>query len=452
MPWTVKDVPRFTKKAKTAAQKKKWVSVANGVLKDCQTKGGKDCEGKAIRVANSKFEMEGFVMKEETKVPKGALRFVDQGCHAHVEFAEGDEKKVPKLKMTAYSGGIIKGHWYWDNLAIDLEGIQFKQSKFPVLENHDTFRKVAVIGKPIIEDGKLKAPENAKFLSTDESAEFQKLSSEGFPYQSSMYAKPSVVERLEEDGFAEVNGYKMKGPGTIWRQCEFKEMSVCVFGWDSNTKASAFSKEEMEDVDYLENITHAEKSVLTQQGSKTRKEVKSMDRKELMAEHADLVQEIVDEAVAKVTEKFTVEKKDLETKLAAEKETNTAMSERVQKLEKNDLIRREQEFKSNADSIWSKKLSESKIPSHLYDKVSGYVQYAKFVKDDSFDRPAFTEAIDLEIKDWEDKGVVDTVIGTGFSKKEVDAGGDKEAEQLAENAAIIDRLVKGSGVRVPKQE
>ena len=66
---------------------------------------------------------------EEGKLPKGALRFVEEGCHAHVEFAEDGEGKVvgKKLKMVAYSGGIIKGHWYWDNLAIDLEGIQFKQ-------------------------------------------------------------------------------------------------------------------------------------------------------------------------------------------------------------------------------------------------------------------------------------------------------------------------------------
>ena len=34
MPWSVKDVSRHTKKAKTQAQKKKWVSIANAVLAD----------------------------------------------------------------------------------------------------------------------------------------------------------------------------------------------------------------------------------------------------------------------------------------------------------------------------------------------------------------------------------------------------------------------------------
>jgi uncharacterized protein YdaT len=56
MPWTVKDVDGF-KKGLTSAQKEKWVSIANGVLADCQKKGGKDCEASAIRIANSKFSL-----------------------------------------------------------------------------------------------------------------------------------------------------------------------------------------------------------------------------------------------------------------------------------------------------------------------------------------------------------------------------------------------------------
>ena len=86
MPWTVKDVDRH-KKGLASAQKKKWVSIANGVLKDCQSKGGSGCEGKAIRIANSKFNKE-YTMPEDKQVPKGALRFVDegQGCQAFVEF------------------------------------------------------------------------------------------------------------------------------------------------------------------------------------------------------------------------------------------------------------------------------------------------------------------------------------------------------------------------------
>jgi len=55
MPWSPKDSLKH-KKGLSADQQKKWATTANGVLKDCQAKGGKDCEGKAIRTANSKVE------------------------------------------------------------------------------------------------------------------------------------------------------------------------------------------------------------------------------------------------------------------------------------------------------------------------------------------------------------------------------------------------------------
>ena len=175
-----------------------------------------------------------------------------------------------------------------------------------------------------------------------------------------------------------------------------------------------------------------------------------MNKSELMASHSDLVQEIVDEALAKAEEKFAKEREDLNAKLTAEKEANSEMSERVQKLEKNDLIRRESEFKSSADAIWMKQLSDSAIPTHLYEKVSKYLQYAKFVKDDSFDKEAFSAAVAAEIKDWEGKGVVDTVIGVGFTEKEVDGEANKQEALAAENAAIADRLVQKSGLQIPK--
>ena len=177
-----------------------------------------------------------------------------------------------------------------------------------------------------------------------------------------------------------------------------------------------------------------------------------MNREELMAQHSELVQSIVDEALATVNAQFAEERTALQEQLAAEKASNSEMSERVQKLEKNDLIRRENEFKSSAETVWSKRLSDSKIPVHLYDKVSGYVHYAKFVKDDQFDMVAFTAAVDAEIKDWEDKGVVDTVIGSSFSEKEVDSSTKDADDKLAENASIIDRLVKKSGIQIPKQD
>lgn len=53
MPWSIEDVEKH-KKGLSEADKKKWVAIANSVLKQCQEENSMDCEGMAIRVANSK--------------------------------------------------------------------------------------------------------------------------------------------------------------------------------------------------------------------------------------------------------------------------------------------------------------------------------------------------------------------------------------------------------------
>lgn len=64
MPWSVGDVDRH-KKGLSDKQKETWVKVANDALKRCEDKGGSDCEGSAIRQANSLFE------EAETKTVDG---------------------------------------------------------------------------------------------------------------------------------------------------------------------------------------------------------------------------------------------------------------------------------------------------------------------------------------------------------------------------------------------
>jgi len=52
MPWAAGQVSKH-KKGLSPQQAKKWAKIANNVLRECQESGGSDCEGKAIRVANS---------------------------------------------------------------------------------------------------------------------------------------------------------------------------------------------------------------------------------------------------------------------------------------------------------------------------------------------------------------------------------------------------------------
>lgn len=178
-------------------------------------------------------------METKIEIPVAALLFGSKD-KASINL-QGD-----RLDMVIYSGALIRDHWHWGNLSIDLEGMSFPKKKYPILENHRTDRKIGFSGKPSI-NGNLKLnPDTVTFLDTEASLEFRKLSKEGFPYESSMYAKPTVIERVEEGAAVEVNRMTVKGPATVWRKSVFKEASVCVFGWDSRTEASAFSKDILE--------------------------------------------------------------------------------------------------------------------------------------------------------------------------------------------------------------
>jgi hypothetical protein len=78
--------------------------------------------------------------KESVKLSKEALRFTDTGTFAKSEVFE--EGKQRSLKMTAYSGKVIKNHWYWGNLAIDTAGLKLSKKEIPILSDHDTSKKI----------------------------------------------------------------------------------------------------------------------------------------------------------------------------------------------------------------------------------------------------------------------------------------------------------------------
>lgn len=405
MPWTVNDVDKH-KKGLTTAQKKQWVATANSVLKKCQDEGGSGCEAKAIRIANSKFSFDGVCDSfseqgvQPVVFPVGALRFEEEGALAKVFAKEDTDGEEDRMELVGYSGGIIKGHWYWGDLAFDLEGMKFNRKTYPVLEAHDTGRKIAFTGKPVIEDYKLKLdPDKTKFVDTEPSLEFRKLSKQGFPYQSSIYALPTKIQRLSEEEEADVNGYKMKGPGTIWRECEFKEVSICVFGYDSNTSSKAFSNEEDQ-----EEQANVEITGITVQEHETEKgETKTMTFEELKEKHPELVAEIEKAAEAK----FAKEKEQLATQFSTEmsgvrEEVATLRTQNLD-LQKKDEIRTQAEQFAKAQGVWDVELASSSIPENLRDKVRSYVDHTKFMKDGLLDKVAFTEAVKAEITDWETK-------------------------------------------------
>lgn len=369
--------------------------------------------------------------KENKKMtcPADALRLKDLECGSVEVFTEG-ENKEPQLRMDVYSGGMIKDHFWWGNLVIDLEGMVFDKKKFPILEDHMTDKKIGFSGKPSISEGKLTIdPKNAEFVDTPSADEFVRLSKQGFPYQSSLYAKPLQIDRFEKgQGNIEVNGKKFKDVDTVWRKSLFKESSICVFGYDSNTNSSAFTEE----LDINEAETNESQSLSESEDLKGKEDV-IMTKEEMKEKYPELFKEITEEAVAAAQTSFSADKQKAEDEVTALKTQLAEKNDRILKLEKSDALRSISERKAIAKGIWAQKLSQSTIPESLYDKVTAMIPAEKFVKDDVLDETAFAEAVVAEIADWEKKGATTTVIGSGFTEKTTEEDPDKKKkEELVE--------------------
>jgi len=86
MPFTTDDVEKHTKKAKTAAEKRQWVAVANSVLDKCIEDGGTDetCAPKAITQAN------GVIAKQqEAAMPAKDIDYFISLAEQAIETAQG---------------------------------------------------------------------------------------------------------------------------------------------------------------------------------------------------------------------------------------------------------------------------------------------------------------------------------------------------------------------------
>jgi len=365
---------------------------------------------------------------ETKKIQKAALCFTEASSYAKVDsFVDGEKKK---LLMVGYSGGIIKNHFYWGDLAIDVEGMSLSSNNIPILHDHDTDQKIG-FGKFIVNSQHQIVPEDATFVDTEAAREFIKLSGEGFPYQASIRANPTQIIRLEENEEAEVNGFTMKGPGTVWRKSVLKECSVTTFGADSNTKSVAMS--ENEDVE-----------MEVEQKQIKNEEVVIMKLDEFKAAHPDLFAEVVLLGKTEASVAFAEVQAKLEAQinaLTAEKQSLSSLNEqtesRLLKLEKVLAIGKEEGIKARAEVVFAEVIGKHEIPARLHSKIRKQINHDSFVADEKLNETAFAEAIETELKDWVSvEGEENTsILGLSFPKAGIETSTD----------GMVDRMLKHVG-------
>lgn len=324
-------------------------------------------------------------------VPVLALSLHDDGNEHLVSFKQNEGDK-PQLSMVGYSGGVISKHWYWGDLAIDLNGMSFPKSKYPILRDHDTNKIVAFTKKPSTDNNQLTVSE-ATFMKTEYADEFVKLSKDGFPFQASIRVNPTSIEFVDEGVETEVNGFTFKGPGTIFRKTQFIEVSVCVFGYDKETSSKAYS----------ENGPAVQLSYEEIRKEPTPEKEKPMPKLEqFQKDDPDGYNKLVEDLTGKIKSEFSEQAKEKDqiiSKLTDEiGNQQTEFSKKFAEYDKQMAAFKEKELRNEAHSILSAKLSESEIPERAHGKIK--VSYDAFVKDDVLDVTAYTEAVDAEIASW----------------------------------------------------
>jgi len=167
---------------------------------------------------------------------------------------------------------------------------------------------------------------------------------------------------------------------------------------------------------------------------KEEKEVKIMNVVELREKYPDLVAEIESGVETKMSAVFEKDKE--------------AMNEKLLRLEKAEMIRREKEIALEAESVWTRALSSSDVPERLHEKVMVQVSHNKFVKDGLLDRGAFAEAVQAEVADWESRVPKTSVMGVGVQTRDVETDGAKKAKLDAKaDDELVDALFQMSGGR-----
>src|SRR5690606_10489872 len=106
----------------------------------------------------------------------------------------------------AYSGGVIKNHFPFQNLIIDLSTLSIAKSKTPLLRDH-TQSQVAGIAEVKID--KNVSFSGRVFKKSVYGKEILDLSEEGFEWEMSLGVFDGSIEEFNDE--REINGHKLNG-------------------------------------------------------------------------------------------------------------------------------------------------------------------------------------------------------------------------------------------------
>lgn len=266
---------RFPTKSWTVQKAKKWLKDNNIKYQAFEPAKKKTKQSMGLPLMND----EDYPPMPAVMPPKGSMSNDTAPVNAcifndnvEVTFAQGDDdKKSNKFRIVGYTGVVMKGHWFWGNVAFDLEGMKFAKKCTPVLAEH--FKDVR-IGFTTKQDIKDQVIVEGPFLDNDDAQKLKADMEKGFPMEASLLVPPSIVEHVKEGESVKVNGHTLKGPGAVFHKSTILEVSMCVFGFDSNTKSSAYADNNNQKVKF--NLIQ-ENTIMAGEETQTITEIESVE-------------------------------------------------------------------------------------------------------------------------------------------------------------------------------
>lgn len=211
-----------------------------------------------IRIKATAIEKDGW---EYISVPfahiKAGACITDEsidlkGCQGPAEFtieaADGDgKKKLPTFSMTAYTGGAMHpGGWFRpEPIVVDLEGMEIPSQTLPIDKGHDV--EVGHSTSIDMTPGKTKLKAKGVLSAFSEDAqhnparaarEIVDLAKNGFPYQASIDAHISKIERFDDGEKVTVNGQSFRGPLSVARASVLRGVAILTGAADRNTQTT----------------------------------------------------------------------------------------------------------------------------------------------------------------------------------------------------------------------
>lgn len=168
------------------------------------------------------------------QVPIAALRFEASAPVAFAPDAAADQRR--QFDGVAYSGDVIRNHYYWGNVVFDLASTT-APARLPILIEHDRAQRAGfgalAIGNEIRISGTLLDNPSGNAIAAEADA--------GFPWEMSVHIEPGSIEEVGAGTEVTVNGRALTGPLTVFRNSRIRETSFTPTGADPNTSARVFN-------------------------------------------------------------------------------------------------------------------------------------------------------------------------------------------------------------------